>query len=477
MPLVINDIQVEHFSGLYNIHVLTPKNNDLPIILHLGEEHKKIKKPCKTEPNSMDLPNFLTQLNLLASEFRVEMYSENFLNYDLLTLANKKKDLTIEEWEDVLKKIARADGDFKGCLGICNNNKNTTSCYYKDLKINHKDIYKEKCEYPNIVWQFSDARKTFFSRHHDVKYNVENTNDVFLDKVVWIIRQLLSIFDDYYKNYRKLYNHSEELDLNTLEKKYEYAKTIFADDDYVDLPVLIDSMQLIVDYHENPERAAETIINVPAIKKQFRKQNIFTDFEEFKHHVKEYIFYVIHTPVSNENSVKIVSCYLEFMKASILFLNDNSLHNFEQRLLPALQDLLLCKPLLADGTFNDKGIPVHLMIAPSSIFVDLYFVLRILKPQKKDFVCNLAGAEHTNNITYFLTHILRLYNIDTNSNTRKDDDRKQCLPIPFTVNLNNVLKEKKRSRSKSSSSSKKGGRKKNTRKKKNPSKSIISFFQ
>ena len=436
MPLIINDIEIEHLSGLSCVHILTPKNKSLPIILNLGEIHINITNPCTTELNAIDIPNFLTQLNILASTFRTEIYSENFMDYDLLALA-KKEDTKKKEWEEAMS-FTEQEGSYKGALGIFNNIENTVSCYYKDLRTNHNDIFKSKCAYPNIIWQYSDARKTFRSRHFESLYTVENITDVYFT-IEHIINKFAFVNDVYYKNFK--FKDMKPAKLDSIEKKYAHINKVVNDyvDEKCDIPLLINVIQLILDFHESPGKAAETIINVPIIMKQLQKQK-WVDSVQFKQYVKEYIIHVLN---EYDKSDKILVCYLEFMKTFILFLENNNLENI-QKVVETTNSLLLCKPSSRGGlNYDTEGdIPVQLMLAPASIIMDVYFILRILKPPKKDLVCNLAGTGHTHHISHFLTKISHLYDNSVFTTTTK---KNQCVHFDLDMDLNEVLRNRKQS--------------------------------
>ena len=134
MPLIINGVRIEYLTGFTDLDLLIPKYIYFPIIVNLGEQQFDIKNPC-TEPNSVKIPFFLNQLNTLASSFHIEIYSEDFMNYNLLSLA-KKNDVTLDEWDKELKQLEHNEDHIThfGALGLFNDVNNTLSCYYKDLK-------------------------------------------------------------------------------------------------------------------------------------------------------------------------------------------------------------------------------------------------------------------------------------------------------------------------------------------------------
>ena len=435
MPLITNDVKVNYLTGFCCMHVLTPKQNSLPIIFNLGEVHGDITKPCTTEPNSLSISNFLRHLNILGSKFRIEIYSENFMDHVLLSMA-KNPETTKVTWEKQLQNSEKSEGTFRGALGIFNHSENTLSCYYNDLRKKHPDIFKAKCEYPNIIWQYSDARKTFKSRAtmHEF-YTIENVTDAF-HNIESIIQEIAFIDDNYYTNYPTFLKKPSLMD--TIEKKRAYMdKVIKNGTKGQDMVTLINIFQLIIDFHENPGNAAETIMNMPAILKQFQKQTVIKDIAEFKLQVKEYITYILN---EYDKSDKIFVCYIDFMQMFVLFLKHNTLEHF-QKVTETISSLLSTKPMGKYPLYNaDSGsAPVNLMIAPSSIILDIYFILRIFKPPQKELICNLAGSKHIEHISFFLTEILHLY--DNAIFTAKNE--KQCVHLDFDMNLNETLRIKK----------------------------------
>ena len=439
MPLIINDLNVEYLSGFTDIYLLTPKYINLPIILNLGEIHEDIKYPCD-DPNSMDIPKLLEQLNILASTFHVEIYSEDFMNYKLLSLA-KDKDTTLDKWDQAITELEKDEDHINhfGALGLFNDNKKTLSCYYKDLKLNNIDIFNAKCEYPNIIWQYSDARKTFRSHITNSVYSIENVTDAFAN-IERAISKFALINDEYYKNYPKYLNAPEKMD--TIEKKYVYVNKIINDifkktmyEHSLDLPTIIELLQLIIDFHELPDKAADTIINVPIIMKQLKKQVGFKPDEiKFKHHIKSYINYILGEFKGDD---KILLCYIEFMKAFIIYLQNNTIQHFPL-FMAKINLMISCKPLRRN-IYNIDNIPLQLITAPGSIILDIYFVLRILKNPRKDLVCNLSGAAHTRHISHFLTEILGFYEKTEFLNNDPLNDEDQCIRFTKEININDLL--------------------------------------
>jgi hypothetical protein len=442
MPLILNDLDVEYLSGFTTAHLLTPKNSSFPIILNFGEIHANINHPC-TEPNAIGIPRFLTQLNILGSKFHTEIFSEDFMNHDLLVLA-KDKETTEKKWIRGMEN-SEADGTHFGALGLFNNSANTLSCYYKDLKKNHINIFKAKCEYPNIIWQYSDARKTFRSRSTNTLYRLENVGDAY-SAVQTIIGKLAFLNDDYFNKYPPFLVKPDKLD--TLEKKYNFANEIIHGKHMnFDLSTLMEVMQLIIDFHESPGKAAETIVDVPIVMKQFRKQ-IGIKVENFKRHVKTYIEYILSEYDSHD---KELLCYLDFMKALVNFVQNDNFDNF-QNIVNATNAMLTYKPLATlrgkYQMYEEETSPTHLVTAPASIIMDIYFVLRILNKTKKDLIFNLAGYKHTEHISHFLTEILNLYDVDVFQSKDKKKSKSQCIHFNKNINLNEMLIQNKQKSSK-----------------------------
>jgi hypothetical protein len=447
MPLIINGVRIEYLTGFTDFDLLIPKYIYFPIILNLGEQHIDIKNPC-TEPNSVEIPFFLNQLNTLASSFHIEIYSEDFMNYNLLSLA-KKKDVTLDEWDKELKQLEHNEDHIRhfGALGLFNDVNNTLSCYYKDLKLNNIDVFNSKCKYPNIIWQYSDARKTFRARKFSL-YNIENVTNAF-QNIEHAIDKLALINDNYYEHYPKWLTSRRPEKMDTIEKKYNYANKIINDmlkpkeyEHSLDLPRIINLLQLILDFHESPDKAIESILNIPIIIKQIEKQAYFKlDIIKFKHHIKTYISYIL----GKFKQSKLVLCYIEFIKGFIIFLKDNRIENFPL-FIEKINTILFCKEprwVGPSAVYNVDNTPVQLITAPVSIILDIYFVLRILKNPRKDLVCNLSGSAHTKHISYFLTEILGFYEKIEFLNSNPLNHYEQCIHFNKEINLNDMLYNKK----------------------------------
>ena len=432
MPLIINGRLIEQLTGFTKIYTLIPKNNNLPIILNFGELHENIKYPC-TDTDSATLVEFLEELNILASKFHVEIYSEDFLNYGLLELS-KKKNVTLKEWNTEIERATEEEiMNHYGTLGVVTNQDNVLSCYYKNLRIK-KQIFRKKCKYPNIIWQFSDARKTFRARKTNSVFTIEHITD-FTNNLEWLINQFAFTDDSYNRNYPKVLNPPS---LTTQEEKYKFInKTInklYAHSSYSNIineSILINMLQLIIDFHENPEAAANTIKDISIIQKQLNKQK-FDSKINLHSHILTYINYILgqyeHTPVFNS--------YINVIKSLINYLNDKTDENC-QLLIDYVYILIYIKPLKFHKYYNIDDTDVQLIVAPSSIILDIYFILRILKHPKKDLVCNISGSGHTDNITYFLTNILNIYNSYEYPNIHK-----QCTHFNTLINLNQLLLKK-----------------------------------
>jgi hypothetical protein len=95
---------------------------------------------------------------------------------------------------------------------------------------------------------------------------------------------------------------------------------------------------------------------------------------------------------------------------------------------------------------------LKMLIYFNSIFLDAYYVLRTLKlpenPITKKFEENPAmsigyfGNLHVKNITYFLTNILHIYNMENKIEKREDSDNVPIRCIDFTkekINVDKIL--------------------------------------
>ena len=87
---------------------------------------------------------------------------------------------------------------------------------------------------------------------------------------------------------------------------------------------------------------------------------------------------------------------------------------------------------------------MDIMLTIISVFLDLYYITRMLKVPYKSKNANLSigymGFTHTENITYFLTEILKIYEVNNKVDiTYIKKEAKRCIIFQEYIDLDSII--------------------------------------
>ena len=169
--LYFNNKIIKEISGPVSIHILKPKNPELPIFLLFGDVHESYANMCDKKPYSYIIYEkpFIDLFDIKGVDFFIEDHYHNPLETDLHKLLE-------EEPDDILSEL----------LNI------SRGCYNR--------IDKSKCLTKFIRWHFVDSRNVVLKCNHKVLFSY-----IFgrLLEVIEVIKK--EDLDEYYINKIKEY--------------------------------------------------------------------------------------------------------------------------------------------------------------------------------------------------------------------------------------------------------------------------------
>ncbi len=406
----IGGTTIKKLSGPVTFHLLQPKKKlfnkygeiYLPIVMLFGDYHMTYEGFCKEKGSEIYSDRFLKALNSIATKERpIDFNVEFYFAWEEYRVAESKQTLSgaekVEEyWKETQFKKVIEDKP------IWKFRENTKMCYFRKIK------HTTSCPAPNIRWHYVDIR----SAHTNTKYNFEGRFNNF------------TYFQEYKNpNVRRLYTTNEinnymhmiGLILNDLEKK----ETTF------------------MDFYLNHEK----FVNNSLIYKQLRKQSSpLDDINQWKEWYIEYYLYIIRGLYVPPANYKIYQQYLTLYST-----NDwTKINDFIQK--------------------NEAVMSRNILNYANSHFLDMYYLSRMFKIPAGDInpVLSTAylGSYHTRNIQYFLTNIMKTYevvydieNISLGKNVIEPNDK--CITFP-NFNLDNMIDEYQELRKKKGIQSAKG---------------------
>jgi hypothetical protein len=355
--LKINNKKINKISGPVKIIILKPKIDfykkyKLPLFILFSDIHESIRNMC-TDCNCENK----------FEECCYPIYSKLFLKlFDNLYTDDFPIDFSIEAGirDDIAfgNKLNRRNVK-EYPLNILRDNYNT--CFNKKIKENDLNYYKLNCPTENIRWQRGDAR---FHYYKNYKYTLESFSDY--------LYELIEKNEDEETFEFKLFNI--EINYPNYKKYLKILRHLF-DSDFFDY-----------------------IKQYSSVYKQMKKIDIPFIKDNFENWVAVYMKYIINRikpklKITKNEYIK----FLDKIEKCLEFKNKKD-----------IKDLILFK-----NKYRHKL--RHSLISINTAFLDLYFLLRTFKkPQgsKKTFISiGYFGAYHTENIKYFLTHIMKSYDI------------------------------------------------------------------
>ena len=468
MPLTINGKVFEKLSGPVSFALLVPKRNvNLPTVMLLGEEHGPVKRLCGGDTNPKEIiDDFIQQINTLAGTFNIHFYAEQFLEE---TILNTIKNSSIEELNAKLLKHDKITNDkILKSLGIKIRDEGLLSyiygfnklCYYNELKKKSIESFHHNCRYPNIKWQFSDARHT-----SGKAYTIENIMeiDVYITNTM---NELFNYTPEYYecwaKKFKNVVDHDpknhfssypfKQEEITRLQKKYVFRG--IEDDEALQNEMAMEMLTLLYDFHANSSRN---------FVDKLLEQQIFSKQIEKSHFTPETINFIKRNMIKYFENIKQTSCrvpefkestFIEFLREWLTYLHDKT--NQEQFVI-LIEIIKRFKteseiPCIADIKLH----PCYLT-APFSAILDIYLALRVFKQnaaEKIDLVCALIGGAHIKHLVGFMlqnyNELYDVYQCNSDDPYAEMLGYTQCIDFstalhnnanikPFNMDLNKII--------------------------------------
>ena len=430
--MFIKDKKISSISGPVSFGLLKPKKFifeelkkegvHLPIFMLFGDIHFSYEHQCEK-----------CSCNLQDRSCCMPVYSNEFLRLiDSMATKEHPIDFGIEGFSlDTKTKYFKKDADFEAQFSFEKDTKgkgiipklreNLATCYQKDLR--GSEVYEKYCPTKNIRWHYMDAR---FADEN--KYNLE---------------LLLSELKDLDKKIFK----TDYKDKKELKKDIDEVKAKFDSDEMWKL-ILDLKIQLI----ENPEKGMERYFNIgeafkySLVLKQFNKlSKSFKDLPFWKKSLSDYLEYV--TKKEKDEAYSSFKSLDNPQKAI-----DEARIKYYYLLLTydieGLFELVSDPDKYGNSTRSLAREGNYFNSSENTIFLDLYYILRTFKIPKGDknpFLSILyAGDFHIRNIKYFLTNIIKYYEVVEEVNRKGDLDNEdpelRCSFIP-NVNFNDLALE------------------------------------
>jgi hypothetical protein len=414
MPLLVKDLTIDSITGPVSMTLLVPEpdlvnavKRNVPIVMLFGDEHFSEEGYCSQ-----------CSCNLKQKHCCYEIWSKEFLQvFDSLATKDKPIDFYIETFTNKTDIIQAKKDIYKYSKDLSDRaNKGTMSklrenlytCYFRDLR--GTKAYKELCPTSNIRWQFADARQgdTGF-----LESNLFVTNQFF-----YKIADLAKMGDSAIANETKasvagLMSRSLLYEIETIGSHFR------------------DSLELYIEFIKNPIYFISKMFGpdsemfkLTATYKQIKKQQFpFNSLHYWSNIFNNYIKYIIakHKFYVNSEYVEVVTAFSREISSGSKDLTQFFLDIF---MTPS-------KKYIWSG--------VHPYMILTSIFLDIYFVTRILK--KPDggtepfLVIGYFGDLHATHIAYLLETIMTSY-----VNLGRIESQGRCLKLEDTLDLNKISK-------------------------------------
>ena len=411
--MIINNKKIDRISGPVSFSLLKPKmfifdelkkeGVRLPIFMLFGDVHFSDKHQC----------NNCTCVD--SSSCCLPIYSENFLRIiDSIATPENPVDFGIEGFyagkqkenlknENTLKYFRTLNKDIMQKL-----RENNAACYIRELR--GTKLYEKYCPTKNIRWQYTDPRHA-----PGTKYSLEHL--------------IQSLEDPAYKN------NLSSLFMGKIPSKSEIKKVI-NEMSSKDMFYKI----IMLKYHmvTSPEKAIDYFFSIATpqnslVLKQFNKlSKSFKDLPFWKKALSDYFLYALKEGEDRDYGKNPSNDYINLIKKLRKEFCELLIKNDIDTLSIRLTDTLFRNAL----TTASKGSS----ITENTIFMDLYYIFRTFKipgaEGKNPFLSLIyAGDFHRKNITYFLSNIIRYYDIVEEVNIKGDfmyneDRQMRCTYMP-----------------------------------------------
>ena len=419
--MLIKDKKIASISGPVSFALLKPKKfifDDLkkegvhlPIFMLFGDYHFSDDFQCEN-----------CSCNLEDRSCCMPVYSEEFLRFiDSMATKEYPIDFGIEGFnleDDRMRykyfgeKSAEWDKEY-GLLkkgSIPKLRESITACYQRELR--GSKLYEKYCPTKNIRWHYMDPRQAGES-----KYNLE----YLLWQLGFLEEKIFGI------NYKKEDKKQLKKDIEEIKKKFP-SEEMWRFVTNLKKQLVIDPKSGIYSYFKVGEK-----YNNSLVLKQFNKlSKSFKDLPFWKQALSDYIIYVLKE--KRERYAELFSNnYLEEMDSSRAKYY-SLLFNYD---IEGIFEFI-------NGEHNNM-LGATLNVTENAIFLDLYYIFRTFKIPKGDknpfLSISLFGDAHSRNIKYFLTEIIKFYEVVEDVKV-KDEDKPdlRCTYMP-NINFNELALE------------------------------------
>ena len=406
----INDTLIKRISGPVNFCLLSPiKNKNLeelkksnihpPLVMLFGDSHfssENTCEKCNNEDNCFSIKenSFLQLIDNLSDVKKLSI------------------DFNIEH------PFILSDVNFAEVRpGVLSELK------YKILPC----LRKEKtCITKNIKWTYVDTRNT----PANFKYYYENDFSKYYDILVFLNQTI------------KTKKHKEDAIYDIIDfitgiciknksyiLKHKYFKNI------INIIKTLKNKNLDTLFDKN------NILN-SLICKQIKKLNKpLNDIDFWKDKCSQYVKYKLRN-IPDEAIDDLQNFFIIMLDISDIFLKNYTKYSRED-LIDSIYDAYYEK-LTDISLLLLDNINIDIMLTIISIFLDLYYITRMLKVPYKSKNTELSigymGFNHVENITYFLTNILKFYEINSKIDTTYiKKEPKRCLVFEKYIDLDNII--------------------------------------
>jgi hypothetical protein len=185
LGLRIQDLNLSKISGPIGGSLMVPKENVIaPIVLMLGERHMEVKNGCPNIDANEQIDHLLEKLNTITvrDNFDTQFYAEMFLNREISNKIKESQDETYINTEfetDYNNKNISTTG----LLSMVS--KPFKACYYNEIRKKYPELFKQKCKYPNIKWQYNDVRGFLYNNQSTIA-NIDLLDDAVCNLIVYL---------------------------------------------------------------------------------------------------------------------------------------------------------------------------------------------------------------------------------------------------------------------------------------------------
>ena len=422
--IIDNKKPIKKISGPVKSSILIPKKQllkdeeglgcsifNLPVFLNFGDIHYSKDLDCSVVMGECKRPDcykisdskFLKRIDRLGEKYNIDLYLESFEPIGDFEYNFPKKDyiseLTYNNIDCVYKR--KGQDEIK---------------YGKNLS----KTYKLRCPTENIKWHFADVRNIVY-------HKTDRIIAKYINKPYFLTSFLMNLFRishdpiSIHNYFESVYNILMEFSQNNITKYYNVV-----------LPNFKKILEIIF---IEQDRNITHYINEVILGQRFREYSII-----YKQLMKQ----------NRKNYNLWISWIKDFVKYN--FKNMKSYRDRDEgRLFVELfiQGLL---PTPKDNNFyiyfiNSLMKMTGYIVSSQAILLDIYFLLRVFKilPSRDnpELVISYFGYSHTNNIEYFLTHIMEYYDKFTIQEVQSPVATR-CISINTTWDLEKILGENKK---------------------------------